>query len=72
LYEWEHVIAVENFGRQFTCWREGNFQCIKSNGKDYKGKKYSSKVNKKFKIMQANMHNLVAAIDELNANRSNF
>ena len=70
--EWEHVIPAENFGRQFTCWREGDSQCVKSNGKAYKGRKCCSKVNKQFKLMEADMHNLVPAIGELNADRSNF
>lgn len=70
--EWEHVIPAENFGRAFVCWREGNEQCVKSNGKKYKGRKCCSKVNKQFKYMEADLHNLVPAIGELNADRSNF
>jgi len=70
--EWEHVIPAENFGRQFACWREGDSQCVKSNGKAYKGRKCCSKVNKQFKLMEADIHNLVPAIGELNADRSNF
>lgn len=70
--EWEHVIPAENFGRQFSCWRDGNSKCVKKSGKKYKGRKCCSKVNKKFKSMEADMHNLVPAIGELNADRSNF
>lgn len=70
--EWEHVIPAENFGRQFSCWREGSKECIKSSGKLYKGRKCCSKVNRKFKYMEADLHNLVPAIGELNADRSNF
>lgn len=70
--EWEHVIPAENFGRQFTCWREGAKQCLKSNGKKYKGRKCCSKVNLKFKFMESDLHNLVPAVGELNADRSNF
>lgn len=70
--EWEHIIPAENFGRQFTCWREGDEACVKTSGKHYKGRKCCSKVNDKFKRMEADLHNLVPAIGELNADRSNF
>ncbi|WP_320034222.1 endonuclease [Halarcobacter sp.] len=70
--EWEHIIPAENFGRQFTCWREGDEACVKTSGKHYKGRRCCSKVNKKFKRMEADLHNLVPAIGELNADRSNF
>lgn len=70
--EWEHVIPAENFGRQFKCWRKGSTQCIKSNGKSFKGRRCCSKVNEKFKYMQADLHNLVPTVGELNADRSNF
>lgn len=70
--EWEHVIPAENFGRQFACWREGNSACVKDNGRTYKGRKCCSLVDEKFRFMEADMHNLVPAIGELNADRSNF
>ncbi len=70
--EWEHVIPAENFGRQFSCWREGASKCMKSNGKSYKGRKCCSKVNAKFKYMESDLLNLVPAVGELNADRSNF
>lgn len=70
--EWEHVIPAQNFGRQFICWRKGDSQCIKSSGKKYKGRKCCSKVNEQFRYMEADLHNLVPAIGELNADRSNF
>ncbi|AXH14753.1 deoxyribonuclease [Malaciobacter mytili LMG 24559] len=70
--EWEHVIPAENFGRAFKCWNEGDEQCVKENGKKYKGRKCCSKVESKFKFMEADLHNLVPAIGELNANRSNY
>jgi deoxyribonuclease-1 len=70
--EWEHVIPAENFGRQFTCWRDGNSKCVKKNGKTYKGRKCCNKVNKKFRAMQADLHNLRPAIGEVNGDRSNY
>jgi deoxyribonuclease-1 len=70
--EWEHVIPAENFGRQFSCWRDGDAKCADSNGKAYKGRKCCEKVSKEYRIMQADMHNLQPAIGELNADRSNL
>ena len=70
--EWEHMIPAENFGRQFPCWREGNSECVKTNGKSYKGRRCCTKVNQKYRIMQADMHNLFPAVGELNGDRSNF
>jgi len=70
--EWEHVIPAENFGRQFSCWRDGAPECVTSKGKSYKGRKCCEKSNKEFRIMQADMHNLQPAIGELNADRSNY
>jgi hypothetical protein len=50
--EWEHVIPAENFGRQFSCWRDGDAACVDSKGKAYKGRKCCEKVSKEFRIMQ--------------------
>ena len=70
--EFEHVVPAENFGRQFTCWRDGSPECINSKNKAYKGRKCCEKSSTKFRIMQADMHNLQPAIGELNADRSNY
>jgi deoxyribonuclease I len=70
--EWEHVVPAENFGRQFTCWRDGSPECIDSKGKTFKGRKCCEKASQQFRIMQADMHNLVPAIGELNGDRSNL
>jgi len=70
--EWEHVIPAENFGRQFSCWREGNEKCIKKDGKRFKGRRCCKKVSPIFKKMEADMMNLVPAIGEINSDRRNF
>ncbi len=70
--EWEHVVPAENFGRQFRCWRNGDSSCVNSKGKSYKGRRCCTKVNQNYRIMQADMHNLVPAVGELNADRSNY
>lgn len=70
--EWEHLIPAENFGRQFSCWRDGDENCMDSKGKTFKGRKCCEKVDREYRIMQADMHNLYPAIGELNADRSNY
>jgi len=56
--EWEHVMPAYNFGRQLKCWQEGGRKACKK--------------DKTFKIMEADMNNLVPAIGEVNGDRSNY
>lgn len=56
--EWEHIMPAENFGRQLDCWKDGGRKNCKS---DYT-----------FNQMEADMHNLVPAIGEINGDRSNY
>lgn len=56
--EWEHVMPAHNFGKHLQCWKDG-------------GRKACRK-DKTFKMMEADMHNLVPAIGEVNGNRSNY
>ncbi|MFW3405562.1 endonuclease [Aliarcobacter butzleri] len=56
--EWEHIMPAHNFAHHLACWKEG-------------GRKACSK-DKTFQTMEADMHNLVPAIGEVNADRSNF
>jgi len=70
--EWEHVVPAENFGRAFTEWRDGHEYCIDSKGKSFKGRKCAEKLNKEYRYMQADMHNLYPAIGAVNALRSNY
>ena len=56
--EWEHVIPAWEFGHQMQCWQNG-------------GRKVCKK-NDKFNDMEGDLHNLVPAIGEINADRSNF
>ena len=70
--EWEHVVPAENFGRTFKEWREGDPQCVKKDGKSFKGRNCASKVNMEYRYMQSDMHNLFPAIGAVNAARSNY
>ena len=57
--EWEHVVPAWHFGHQLRCWQNG-------------GRMTCRQTNTKFKQMEADMHNLVPAIGEINGDRSNF
>ena len=57
--EWEHVVPAWHFGHQLRCWQNG-------------GRMTCRQTNNKFKQMEADMHNLVPAIGEINGDRSNF
>ena len=57
--EWEHIVPAWHFGHQLHCWQNG-------------GRMTCRNQNSKFKQMEADMHNLVPAIGEINGDRSNF
>ena len=57
--EWEHVVPAWHFGHQLRCWQNGGRMTCRQN-------------NTKFRQMEADMHNLVPAIGEINGDRSNF
>jgi deoxyribonuclease-1 len=57
--EWEHIVPAWHFGHQLRCWQNGGRMTCRS-------------TNSKFKQMEADMHNLVPAIGEINGDRSNF
>ena len=56
--EWEHVMPAWAFGHQLQCWQDG-------------GRKNCRK-SPNFKQMEADMHNLVPAVGEVNGDRSNY
>lgn len=57
--EWEHVVPAWVFGHQLQCWQQGGRAACRDH-------------NAQFRQMEADMHNLVPAIGELNGDRSNF
>lgn len=70
--EWEHIVPAENFGRNFSEWREGHPSCVDKDNKPFKGRNCASKVNQAFRYMYADMYNLYPAIGSVNALRSNY
>lgn len=57
--EFEHIVPAYAFGQYLPCWKNG-------------GRKNCRKVSEQFRLMEADLYNLVPAIGELNADRSNF
>jgi len=70
--EWEHVVPAQAFGQSFAEWRSGSRECVDGRGEAYKGRRCAEKVSEEYRVMQADMHNLVPAIGELNGLRSNY
>ena len=70
--EWEHVVPAHAFGHNLPEWENGHPECVSSKGKSFKGRKCAEKMNESFRYMQADMHNLVPAIGEINGLRSNY
>lgn len=70
--EWEHIVPAENFWKSFSEWKDGSKECVDGKGKSFKGRKCAEKNNKEFRIMQADIFNLVPAIGEVNGLRSNY
>ncbi len=68
--EWEHIMPAHHFGQHRECWRKP--LCQKKNGKTYKGRKCCRKIDPEFVKMEADLHNLVPEIGELNGLRSNY
>ena len=69
--EWEHIVPAQAFGHSFPEWRDGHPDCVDKRG-PYKGRKCAEKASEQFKLMEADMYNLVPAIGEVNGDRSNY
>ena len=57
--EWEHVVPAWQFGHQRQCWQSG-------------GRKNCTRNDPVFKVAEADLHNLVPSIGEVNGDRNNF
>lgn len=58
IIEFEHIMPAHNFGQHLSCWKKGGRKACRN--------------DKTFNLMEADPHNLVPAIGEINADRSNF
>jgi len=70
--EWEHIVPAYDFGHSLSEWKNGHPECVNKKGKKYKGRKCAAKINKEFRLMLADMHNLFPTIGEVNGIRSNY
>jgi deoxyribonuclease-1 len=57
--EWEHILPASVFGQSRQCWRNG-------------GRENCNRTDAVFNAMEADMHNIVPALGEINADRSNY
>jgi deoxyribonuclease-1 len=57
--EWEHIVPAWVIGHQRQCWQQG-------------GRSHCNRNDAVFRRAEADLHNLVPAIGELNGDRSNF
>ena len=63
--EWEHLVPAHRFGSALPCW--DGVGCIGE-----RGRRCCGHVDATFRRMEADLHNLVPELGELNAARSNF
>lgn len=68
--EWEHIMPVSLWGCNRACWKGA--LCVNKKGKAYGGRGCCEKIDKEFIKIEADLHNLVPEIGELNALRSNY
>lgn len=68
--EWEHIVPVSLWGRELPCWTDK--VCYKKRGGYYNGRACCRDVNQHFSKMEADLHNIVPEIGELNGIRSNY
>ncbi len=70
--EFEHIFPASRFGKKFQSWTKGHLNCVKNNGKKYKGRKCARKVDENYRLIEADMYNLQPTIGEVNQMRKNF
>ncbi|CAM5322348.1 hypothetical protein SSTU70S_05180 [Stutzerimonas stutzeri] len=57
--EWEHIVPAWVIGHQRRCWQQG-------------GRKHCTANDPVFSRAEADLHNLVPVVGEVNGDRSNF
>jgi deoxyribonuclease-1 len=66
----EHVVPVSWYGAQLECWKKPI--CTTKKGQPYKGRNCCRKISPLFRQMEADLHNLVPTIREVNSARENY
>jgi len=68
--EFEHIMPAHHFGKNLPCWRK--FLCTRADGSTYRGRQCCQKIDVRFQRMEADLHNIVPAVGEINQARSNY
>ena len=67
---WDHVVPVRAFGAHLTCWKGST--CADEQGASYGGVRCCRDQDRRFAAMEADLHNLVPMVAELQQDRSNY
>ncbi len=67
--EWEHVVPAAWTGRYRECWQRPA-ACKRANGSDRPRRACCRRIDPEFRALEGDPHNLVPAVGELNARRS--
>jgi deoxyribonuclease-1 len=67
---WDRVVPVFAFGAHRACWKSP--MCKDESGTAFSGVQCCREKDPVFRAMEADLHNIVPMISELNADRSNF
>ena len=70
-FEWEHVVPASVYGRRFKEWTQGDSSCERQ-GQMQKGRNCARQASETFRLMEADLYNLMPAVGELNRARANF
>lgn len=68
--EWEHIVPASHLAMQRPCGQKK--LCCRQNGKCFQGRLCCREIDAQFSEMEADLHNLVPVIGELNALRSDY
>jgi deoxyribonuclease-1 len=68
--EWEHIVPVSLWGKDLECWKKA--VCCQEKKACYKGRACCRTKDSHFAAMEADLHNIVPEIGELNQYRSNY
>lgn len=69
ILSWDNVVPSSWFGKDLTCWREGNDACHRS-GVAYRGQACCALLDRTYMEMSVDLHNLVPAVLSVNQAKS--
>ncbi|MFD2263422.1 endonuclease [Lacibacterium aquatile] len=66
--EWEHVVPAKAFGHWRACWA-GDARCFERDGDRLSNRECCTRIDPEFARIQVDLHNLIPAVEGLNARR---